>query len=131
MASAFVYTILSHRTDRKLPHGVPAYIDSFGNLYTHQGEPLGCSTETANSNPDDVHRTARALDGTETTYQLSGKLVQVRCPHTPSACRMATAIRSTRARRDSIGGILLGVVTNLPIGLGEPCFDKVCTGLPW
>eukprot|EP01138_Halocafeteria_seosinensis_P003805 gb/GECG01003891.1/.p1 GENE.gb/GECG01003891.1/~~gb/GECG01003891.1/.p1 ORF type:complete len:478 (+),score=42.83 gb/GECG01003891.1/:1-1434(+) len=120
-----ISTAKIHGDTAKLPNGIPAYVDHFGNLYTHGGEYVGRSSQTATSMPDDVERTVQGLDGVEVTYKLSGKLLELRCPHTPSACAMATAIRSTKTRRDSIGGILLGVATNVPVGVGEPCFDKI------
>ncbi|MBO3272725.1 chorismate synthase [Hymenobacter defluvii] len=49
----------------------------------------------------------------------------VRCPHPETAERMATLIRQTRDRHDTVGGIVTGVVRHVPTGLGEPVFDKL------
>ena len=49
----------------------------------------------------------------------------VRCPHPETAERMADLIRQTRDRHDTVGGLVTGVVTGVPAGLGEPVFDKL------
>ncbi|MCC2548453.1 chorismate synthase [Hymenobacter sp. BT175] len=49
----------------------------------------------------------------------------VRCPHPETAARMAELIRQTRDRHDTVGGLVTGVVTGVPAGLGEPVFDKL------
>lgn len=49
----------------------------------------------------------------------------VRCPHPETAARMADLIRQTRDRHDTVGGLVTGVLTGVPAGLGEPVFDKL------
>ncbi|WBO83382.1 chorismate synthase [Hymenobacter yonginensis] len=49
----------------------------------------------------------------------------VRCPHPETAERMAELIRQTRDRHDTVGGLVTGVLTGVPAGLGEPVFDKL------
>jgi chorismate synthase len=49
----------------------------------------------------------------------------VRCPDAPSAARMMETITRMKQAGDSIGGVVSCVVRNLPIGLGEPVFDKL------
>lgn len=49
----------------------------------------------------------------------------VRCPDQHTAERMITLIESVRDEGDSIGGVVRGVIKNVPIGLGEPVFDKL------
>mmetsp|Transcript_12475 Transcript_12475/g.24743 ORF Transcript_12475/g.24743 Transcript_12475/m.24743 type:complete len:430 (+) Transcript_12475:82-1371(+) len=49
----------------------------------------------------------------------------VRCPHIPTAEKMTDCIKAARAEEDSIGGVCSIVMRNVPIGLGEPCFDKL------
>lgn len=51
--------------------------------------------------------------------------IDVRCPHPPTAAAMATLIRFMRFCGDSIGGTLGTVIHGVPIGLGEPVFDKL------
>lgn len=53
------------------------------------------------------------------------ELVPVRCPHVPTACKIATRIRIVKSLDDSIGGTVCCVISNVPVGLGEPCFDKL------
>ena len=38
---------------------------------------------------------------------------------------MSKAIEEARASKDSLGGVISAVVSGLPIGLGEPVFDKL------
>lgn len=49
----------------------------------------------------------------------------VRCPDEEIAKKMISLIESIRDEGDSIGGIVRGVITHVPIGLGEPVFDKL------
>lgn len=49
----------------------------------------------------------------------------VRCPHIPTAEAMKECITVARGEEDSIGGVCTIVMRNVPIGLGEPCFDKL------
>lgn len=55
----------------------------------------------------------------------SGKKLYTRCPHPATAARMAARIQLLRAEEDSTGGVATCVVTGVPVGLGEPCFDKL------
>ncbi len=48
----------------------------------------------------------------------------IRCPDEGAAAKMIELVASTRDRKDSVGGILTCVAQNIPIGLGEPVFDK-------
>ncbi len=49
----------------------------------------------------------------------------VRCPDPDTATRMEERIREVRKEGDTIGGIVSCVIRNVPIGLGEPVFDKL------
>lgn len=49
----------------------------------------------------------------------------VRCPKPEAAIRMIKEIEEAREQGDSLGGIIQGVVFNLPAGIGEPVFDKL------
>jgi chorismate synthase len=48
----------------------------------------------------------------------------IRCPDEAAAAKMIELVKATRDRKDSVGGILTCVAENIPIGLGEPVFDK-------
>jgi len=48
----------------------------------------------------------------------------MRCPDEAAAVKMIELVAATRDRKDSVGGILTCVAENIPIGLGEPVFDK-------
>ncbi|WMN05984.1 chorismate synthase [Marivirga arenosa] len=49
----------------------------------------------------------------------------VRCPDPEMAEKMIQHIDETRKNRDTIGGIVSCVINEVPIGLGEPVFDKL------
>ncbi|PIQ50016.1 MAG: chorismate synthase [Cytophagales bacterium CG12_big_fil_rev_8_21_14_0_65_40_12] len=65
----------------------------------------------------------------ETPYQqLDLKSAEeniVRCPDQEMAEKMIALIDQTRLDRDTIGGIVTGVIQGVPAGLGEPVFDKL------
>jgi chorismate synthase len=86
------------------------FVDPAGNRYDrHTGEPLAPES----TSPDDGKDYA------------SGKKIYTRCPHPPTAARMAARIQMLRAQEDSGGGICTCVISGVPVGLGEPCFDKL------
>ncbi len=49
----------------------------------------------------------------------------VRCPDVDMAAQMESYIKEVRKEGDTIGGIISCVIQNVPIGLGEPVFDKL------
>lgn len=49
----------------------------------------------------------------------------VRCPDEAMAQQMFDYIDETRKKGDSIGGIITCVIKNVPVGWGEPVFDKL------
>ena len=50
--------------------------------------------------------------------------IGTRCPHGPTSARMASVIAKTKQEKDSCGGTITCVMNNVPVGLGEPVFDK-------
>ncbi|WP_310601019.1 chorismate synthase [Desulfobulbus sp.] len=65
--------------------------------------------------PADVERIGRA----EVDRHL------VRCPDPAAAARMEALVKEVLAAKDSVGGILTCVCRQVPVGLGEPVFDKL------
>ncbi len=53
----------------------------------------------------------------------------VRCPDKKTANKMIALIGKARDEGDSVGGIIRGVIKNVPVGLGEPVFDKLSADL--
>jgi len=49
----------------------------------------------------------------------------LRCPDETKAEEMIALIDKTRKNRDTIGGVITGVIQGVPAGLGEPVFDKL------
>ena len=65
----------------------------------------------------------------DTTYdQLDlGKIDSniVRCPDNAMAERMEARIKEIRKDGDTIGGMITGIIQHVPVGLGEPVFDRL------
>lgn len=59
------------------------------------------------------------LDFTETEKN------PVRCPDPKKAQEMEALIRQIRKEGDTVGGVVSCVIQNVPVGLGEPVFDKL------
>lgn len=53
----------------------------------------------------------------------------VRCPDGDAAEKMASLIREVRDDGDTIGGVVRSVIRGVPVGLGEPVFDKLSADL--
>ena len=49
----------------------------------------------------------------------------VRCPHPATAAAMIERIKSVRGEGDSVGGVIECRVRGVPVGLGEPVFDRL------
>lgn len=83
----------------------PTYEDWQGTLYNHDGEVVASPPKLEEWRTDE--------------------LLPLRCPHPPTASKMATLIRQVKAAQDSIGGTVACVCRNVPAGLGEPVFDRL------
>ncbi|MFK7755324.1 MAG: chorismate synthase [Flavobacteriales bacterium] len=49
----------------------------------------------------------------------------VRCPDAAIATQMEEHIKAIKKDGDSVGGVITGVAKNVPVGIGEPVFDKL------
>ena len=65
----------------------------------------------------------------EIPYQkLNFKIIEenpVRCADPVMAKQMEAYIRKIRKEGDTVGGVITCVIQNVPVGLGEPAFDKL------
>ena len=86
--------------------GDPAYLSHAGDIY-------------------DRHGTKLDVDLTKLQSRITEELVNLRCPDPATGAKMATLIRKVKSDHDSTGGTATCVCTNVPAGLGEPCFDKL------
>ena len=78
---------------------INAYVSSVGDLF--------------------LEKPYQALDFSKTDKNV------VRCPDDEVAEKMIQKIKDTRKQGDTIGGTITCVIKNVPIGLGEPIFDKL------
>lgn len=49
----------------------------------------------------------------------------VRCPDPGMAAEMESYIRQVRKEGDTVGGVITCIIRKVPVGLGEPVFDKL------
>ncbi|MEO9482591.1 MAG: chorismate synthase [Ekhidna sp.] len=68
-------------------------------------------------------KTYKELDLTNTESN------DVRCPDSDMAKQMFELIDQVRKERDTIGGVVTGVISGVTVGLGEPLFDKLNAAL--
>jgi len=62
-----------------------------------------------------------------TSEQIESNIV--RCPDEKIAKKMIQLINQLIQEGDSVGGVIRGEIKNVPIGLGEPVFDKLSADL--
>jgi chorismate synthase len=53
----------------------------------------------------------------------------LRTAHQESAVKMETYLKSIRKQGDTVGGVITGIIKNVPVGLGEPIFEKLHANL--
>lgn len=68
------------------------------------------------------------IELTKNYKELDFSLIEsnaIRCPDNKVATEMINAIEEVKKQGDTLGGIIQCVVQNVPVGLGEPVFDKL------
>jgi len=73
---------------------------------------------------DQVNTVSARVDPTLVTID-DVEADSTRCPDTVAAAEMTTAIEQARRDGNSLGGAVRTVVRNMPVGLGEPVFDRL------
>ncbi|KDE83464.1 chorismate [Aspergillus oryzae 100-8] len=102
----------------RLSHGVEivSFVSSVGNEHLFPPTPEHPSPAT---NPEFLNLIENISRETVDSF------VPTRCPNQEAAARMTKVIEQFRDNQDSIGGTVTCVIRNVPVGLGEPCFDKL------
>ncbi|OJJ47487.1 hypothetical protein ASPZODRAFT_158449 [Penicilliopsis zonata CBS 506.65] len=102
----------------RLSHGVEivAFVSSVGNEYQF---PPTAEHPTPATNPEFLSLIEKIDRTTVDAF------APIRCPNEEAAARMTKVIETFRDKQDSIGGTVTCVIRNVPVGLGEPCFDKL------
>jgi chorismate synthase len=67
---------------------------------------------------------ARPIDGNTITRAEVDSTI-IRCPDQAAAAKMEQLVAKLKERGDSVGGVVSCVIRNVPIGLGEPTFEKL------
>ncbi|OIP95319.1 chorismate synthase [Candidatus Wirthbacteria bacterium CG2_30_54_11] len=68
------------------------------------------------------------IDSAKVTPRLLESNI-VRCPDAKAAKKMESLIRKAKSEGDSIGGVVECIIRHVPVGLGEPVFDKLSADL--
>jgi chorismate synthase len=71
-----------------------------------------------------VHHIEAAVDPETVEAKLVERSI-VRCPDPKASHEMIELIKTMRKEGNSVGGVIECVARNVPIGLGEPVFDKL------
>ncbi|KAL4797307.1 chorismate synthase [Aspergillus venezuelensis] len=102
----------------RLSHGVEivSFVSSVGNEHLF---PPSSEHPTPSTNPEFLSLIEK-ID-----RETVDKFAPTRCPNEDAAARMTKVIEHYRDNSDSIGGTVTCVIRNVPVGLGEPCFDKL------
>lgn len=73
-----------------------------------------------------IHDIAAPAESLENFPALEAvEATAVRCPHPETAARMIERIKAVRSEGDSVGGVIQCRVRGVPVGLGEPVFDRL------
>ena len=103
----------------RIGHADRTYQEKYG-IRDHRGGGRASARETA----------SRVVAGSvaqqllkEKGVEIQAKLVQVGCETNPA--HFEEYISNIRHEGDSIGGIVQCTITGLPVGIGEPIFDKL------
>merc|ERR1712207_102323 len=99
-------------------------VDTIGTLAEDEAngyfiDSAGCKYSRSDGTPLKPEEAPDGLDF------AAGKKLYTRCPHPPTAARMAARIQWLRKEEDSTGGVCTCAITGVPVGIGEPCFDKL------
>ncbi|KAJ5947089.1 hypothetical protein N7466_000104 [Penicillium verhagenii] len=109
-AIAEKYLRLSHNVE------IVSFVSSVGNEHLF---PPTAEHPTASTDPEYL-KLLETID-----RETVDKFAPIRCPNTEAGARMTKVIEKFRDNHDSIGGTVTCVIRNVPVGLGEPCFDKL------
>eukprot|EP00914_Ancora_sagittata_P004495 GHVO01009687.1.p1 GENE.GHVO01009687.1~~GHVO01009687.1.p1 ORF type:complete len:333 (+),score=84.00 GHVO01009687.1:320-1318(+) len=111
--------------------GVVAFVDAVGGV----GMPEGIRDAFISQPPSqsDVDKLGTIYQGPGGEFLAcpndanSGTFIPicVRCPHSPTALKMAEHIADARNNQDTVGGTFTCIISGVPPGIGEPCFDKL------
>jgi chorismate synthase len=71
----------------------------------------------------DIAAPAEALNAFPSLAEVEAS--PVRCPHPATAAAMVDRIKAVRSDGDSVGGVIECRIRNVPVGLGEPVFDRL------
>ncbi len=71
-----------------------------------------------------VHEVSAQVDRARVSREEVEQNV-MRCPDGDASAKMIALIEQTRSAGDSLGGVIECVMRHVPVGLGEPVFDKL------
>ncbi len=71
-----------------------------------------------------IKNVAATVDAEIVTRETVDKNI-VRCPDQTAAEKMILSVKEAKEQGDSLGGVIECVIRNVPVGWGEPLFDKM------
>jgi chorismate synthase len=77
---------------------------------------------------EQVHNITADIDAS-TVSLAEVDITSVRCPDKKAAKKMIALIKKIRDEGDSVGGVIRCIIRNVPLGLGEPVFDRLSARL--
>lgn len=104
------YLSLTHNVE------IVAFVSSVGNEHLFPPTP---QHPTQSTNPAFLQLIENI------TRQTVDSHLPVRCPSEEASARISRLIEKYRDDKNSVGGTVTCVIRNVPVGLGEPCFDKL------
>lgn len=114
------YGIRDHRGGGRSSARETALRVAAGSIALQALRPLGISVGAYSSRIGNVMCRTGAFDGDMNKVYAN----QMRCPDAETDAEMARLVGHVLEAGDSIGGIVEGLITGVPAGLGEPVYDK-------
>lgn len=99
---------------------IVAFVSSVGQVQVPQ-----YPAKTADEDDTELPMSDTFLELLRTVTRESVDKEDVRCPDAEVAENMRKRILVAKSKHDSIGGTITCVLRNVPVGLGEPSFDKL------
>ncbi|WFC98093.1 chorismate synthase [Malassezia yamatoensis] len=101
---------------------IVAFVSSVGQVHVPQYPTKSPSQDLDDS---ELPMSEEFLNMLNTVTRQDVDKEDIRCPQPEVAELMRKRIMAAKSKNDSIGGTVTCVLRNMPVGLGEPCFDKL------
>lgn len=103
---------------------IVAFVTSVGKIHLPSAKQSTSSTSEEDEDSSDDPLSPEFVNLLSTITREEVDKYTTRCPHSETSERMTQRIIRAKDAMDSIGGTVTCVIRNVPVGLGEPVFDK-------